>query len=173
MFKIEVLILRVSFWRALKVQRFIWRVASNPRRQSKNVEMKCKTCIQLVREFYMVRVSSTMWRIQNQSSNSTSCSDIALRLLVLVVGRLYWGLQVTSSFSIWGCDLECCFERGIFWRTTSHLKGIEDFNLEHRLDVNWLNFVVIGCYHGIIVMLLWNCSYQRSMLPWQYQHFYI
>ena len=50
----------------------------------------------------------------------------------LVVGILYWGLQVTYSFSIRGCVLKGCFERGIiFWRTKSHLRGIEDFNLEH------------------------------------------
>ena len=79
----------------------------------------------------MVHVSSTMWRIKNQSSNSTSCSDNALRWLVFMAGRLYWGLQVTSSFSIWGCDLKGCFERRIFWRAKPHLKGIEDFNLEH------------------------------------------
>ena len=82
----------------------------------------------------MVYVSnSTIWRIKNQPSNSTSCSDNdALRLLVLLVTyRLYWGLQVTSSYSIWSCVVKGCFERGIFWRAKSHLKGIEDFNLEH------------------------------------------
>jgi hypothetical protein len=79
----------------------------------------------------MVHVSSIMWRIKNQPSNSTSCSDNALRLAVLVMGKLYWGLRVMmSSFSIWGCVLKGCFERGIFWRAKSHLKGIEDFNLE-------------------------------------------
>ena len=83
-------------------------------------------------EFYMIHVSSTMWRIKNQPSNSTSCSDNALHLLVLMMGILYWGLQVTSSFSIWGCILKGCFERGIFWKAESRLKGIEDFNLEHR-----------------------------------------
>ena len=34
---------------------------------------------------YMVHVSSTMWRIKHQPSNSISCSDNALCLLVLVV----------------------------------------------------------------------------------------
>ena len=65
------------------------------------------------------------------SSNSISCSDNVLRLLVLVTGLLYWGLQGMSSFSIWDCVLKGCFERGIFLRAKSHLKGIEDFNLEH------------------------------------------
>ena len=56
----------------------------------------------------MTRVSSTMmWRIKNRPANSISCSDDdALRLLVLVAGRLYWGLRVTSLFSIWGCVLK-------------------------------------------------------------------
>ena len=62
----------------------------------------------------MIHVSSKMWRIKNWPSDSTSYSDNALRLLVLVVGKVYWGLQVTSSFSIWGCILKGCFERCIF-----------------------------------------------------------
>ena len=64
---------------------------------------------------YTVYVSSTMWRNKNQPSNSsTSCSDNALHLHILVAGRLYWGLRETSSFSIWGCVLKGYFERGIF-----------------------------------------------------------
>ena len=38
---------------------------------------------------------------------------------------LYWGLQVMCRV------LKGCFERGIFWRAKSCLKGIEDFHLEH------------------------------------------
>ena len=64
-----------------------------------------------------------MWRSENRPSNSTSCSDNALRLLVLEVGRLYRGLQVTSSFSIWGCVLKGCFERGIFWKGQIAFEG--------------------------------------------------
>ena len=41
---------------------------------------------------YMIHVSSTMWRFKNQPSNSTSCSDRALGLVLLVAGILYWGL---------------------------------------------------------------------------------
>ena len=80
---------------------------------------------------YAVHASNTMWRIKNQASNYTSCSDNTLHLWVLVAGRVHWGLQVTSSFSISGCILKGCFERGIFQRAKSHLKGIEDFNLEY------------------------------------------
>ena len=79
----------------------------------------------------MVHTSSTMWRITNQPPNPTSCSDNALRLLVLLTSILYWGLHVMSWFSIWGCVLKGCLERVIFWRAKSCLKGIEDYNLEH------------------------------------------
>ena len=58
---------------------------------------------------YMVHVFNIMWRIKNEPSDSTSCSDNVLRLLVLVAGRWYWRCQVTSSFSIWGCILKECF----------------------------------------------------------------
>ena len=50
-FKIEALIW-VSFRRALKFQLFSWRARSNPRRQAKNMEMKCKPPIKLVRELH-------------------------------------------------------------------------------------------------------------------------
>jgi hypothetical protein len=103
-FKIEALIW-ISFWRALKFQPFSGRVDSNPRRQSKNIEMTYKKLILNLCMNYMVYVSSTILKIKNQLSHSTSCSDKTLHLLVLVVGRLYWGLQVPSSFSICGCIL--------------------------------------------------------------------
>ena len=54
----------------------------------------------------MIHGFGTVWRIKNQPSNSTSCSDTDVRLLVFVVGRLYCGLEVTASFSIWGCILK-------------------------------------------------------------------
>ena len=51
MVEIEALI-RVSFWRALQLLPFNWRVGPNPRRHSKNIKMKYKTHIKLVRELY-------------------------------------------------------------------------------------------------------------------------
>ena len=148
MLKIEALIW-VSFWRALKFQLFSWRAGSNPRRQSKNIEMKHKAHIKLAHELYVVHVSSTMWRIKNRPSNSTSCSDNALRrLLVLVAGsRLYRGLQVTSSF----CNLGLRFEglvwesRGIFWRPKSCLKGIEDFKISNTVSLRSLLLLQERC----------------------------
>jgi len=53
-----------------------------------------------------------MRRIKNQPSNFIICSDNALRLLILVAGILYRGLQVMSSFSSWGCILKGYFEIG-------------------------------------------------------------
>ena len=38
------------------------------------------------------------------------------------------------SLSSWGCVLKGYFERGILERAKLHLKGIEDFNLEHCLE---------------------------------------
>ena len=93
---------------------------------------------------YIVHVYSTVWRIKNQPSNSTSCSDNALHLLVLVTCNLYWGLQVTSSFSIWACILKGCFKRGIFWRAKLRLKGIEDLNLEHWWWGTWIQTYIVG-----------------------------
>ena len=115
----------------------IWDV--NPRIYKWSIKLILNLCMN-----YMVHVSSTMWRIKNQPSNSTSCSDNALCLLVLVVGRLCWGFQVTSSFSIWGCVLKGCFERGLFWRVKLGVKGIEDFDLEH-----WF-WVVVKVEHEIL-----------------------
>jgi len=82
-FKIEALIW-VSFWRALKFEPFGWRASSNSRHQFNNIEIKYKKPILNLCMIYMVHASNTMWRIKNQPSNSTSSSDNALRLLVLV-----------------------------------------------------------------------------------------
>ena len=71
-------------------------------------------------------------KIKNQPSNSTSCSDNALRLLVLVADKLY--LRISSDVFIFNMGLRyegLFWARGIYWRAKSHLKGIEDFNLEH------------------------------------------
>ena len=54
---------------------------------------------------------------KNQPSIFTTCSDNTIRLLVLMADILYWGLQATSSFSIWSCVLKGHFER----RTPQHV----------------------------------------------------
>ena len=82
---------------------------------------------------YMLPIQ--MWRIQNRPSNSTSCSDNALRFVGSCGGQIQVGLQVTSLVS----NLGLCFE-GLFWKRyilkgqIAFLKGIEDFNLEHWVD---------------------------------------
>ena len=85
---------------------------------------------------YEVHVFSTMWRSKSQPSNSTSCGDIALRLLVLVTGGLKWRLQVTSSFF----NLGLCFE-GLFWERYI-LKGQIVFEGHWRLQSWRLGIIV-------------------------------
>ena len=99
---------------------------TNPRIWKWNTKLILDLCIN-----YMVHVFSVMWRIKNQPSNFTSCSDNALRLLVLVAGIVYWGFQVIVFIFNLGCIVKGCFKRGLFWRPKSRLKGIEDFNLKH------------------------------------------
>ena len=60
--------------------------------------------------WYVISVHCEELRI----NHITPLLDNAFHLLVLVAGRLYWGLQVMSSFPIRGCVLKACFERGIF-----------------------------------------------------------
>ena len=96
----------VSFWRAPNSHSFegLNQIQDvDPKIEKWNTKLIWNLCMN-----YMVHVSSTMWRIQNQPSNTLlSRSDNALRLLVLLTDRLHRGLKVTSSLSILGL----CFER--------------------------------------------------------------
>ena len=107
-FKIEAFIW-VSYRRALKFQHFSWRVSWNPRRQSKNIELKYKTHIKLVHELYGT-CFSIMWRNKNQPSIYTSCSDNALRLLVLMAGHII--LRTSRDVFIVNLGLR---SEGLFW----------------------------------------------------------
>ena len=85
MFNIEALIW-ISFWRAVKIQLFSWRVSSNPRHQSKNIEMNYMSHIKLVHEFYMIHLFSILWRIKN-------INDLTPLLVVTMpyaCGFLWW-----------------------------------------------------------------------------------
>ena len=64
-------------------------------------------------------------------------------LLVVIVPYACWLLWRVDyieefkwrlHFAIWGCVWKGYFKRGIIWRAKSHLKGIEDFNLEHWVE---------------------------------------
>ena len=77
------------------VERLVQIQDVNPRIQKWDTKLILNLCMN-----NMIHISSTMWKIKNQPYNSTSCSDNALRLLVLVMGILYWGLQVMLSFLI-------------------------------------------------------------------------
>ena len=87
--------------------------------------------------WYMFPV--VQWKVNNQSSNSTSCSDNTLRLLVLVASILNRELQVmSSSFSIWDCVLKGCFEREVYfegpnhvWRASKTSTLSTDRNMQH------------------------------------------
>ena len=61
------------------VEGLVWIQDVNLRVQKWNMKLILNLCMN-----YMVHVSSTMWRIKNQPSNSTSCSDNVLPLLILV-----------------------------------------------------------------------------------------
>jgi hypothetical protein len=101
--KIEALIW-VSFWRALKFQPFNWRVGSNPRRQSKNIEWKYNTHMNYMN--YMEHVSSTMWE--------SRINHLTL-LLVLTMPYVCWFLCHADYFEDFKWRLQLWF--GVaFWR---------------------------------------------------------
>ena len=99
-------LIRVSFWRALKFQPFNLRVGSNPRRQSKNLETKSKTHVKLVHE---ISGKCFQYNVKNKKS-TTSCSDNALRLLVL------WRVDSIEDFK-WRphCQFGVAFCEPNFW----------------------------------------------------------
>jgi hypothetical protein len=78
-------------------------------------------------------------------------SDNALRLLALVVDILYWGLQVMSSFSIWGCILKGYFDR---WYI---LKGQIMFKWHWRLQ-SWALFTWFPFQWANRLLLVGNLS---------------
>ena len=73
----------------------------------------------------MVHASNTMWRVKNQPSNSTSCSDNTLHLLNHVVGKFYW---------VWGCLLKGCL-REVYFEMQNPLEG---HSLKTSILNNWL-----------------------------------
>ena len=97
----------VSSQRALKSQPFNRSVASNPRCQSENIEMKYKPHTKLAHESHTGTCFQR--RTKNQPSNSTSCSDNALSSLVAVARKSHRKPQATSSFSTWDCILKELF----------------------------------------------------------------
>ena len=106
MFKIDAFIW-VLFWRALKSQPFSWRVGSNLRRQSKNIEMECKTHIKLV------------WYIFLAQCEKFIIKHLTLLLLAVTMPYACWFLWQADyiedfkwrpHFPIWDCIL-----KGLFW----------------------------------------------------------
>ena len=93
---------------------------------SDDIQNSYWTCAWII--WYMFPIQCEELRI-NHLTSLLVMTVSALRLLMLVTCKVYWRLQVTSSFSIRGCIWEGCFGRGIVWRAKSCSKGIEDFNL--------------------------------------------
>ena len=99
-----------------------WRVGSNPRRQSKNIEMRNKTHIY---ELYDACFEYISEELRN--------NHLTL-LLVMTMPYAWWFLwweDCIEDFK-WRCHFQfgvafwrVVFERGIFWRAKSRLKGIE------------------------------------------------
>jgi hypothetical protein len=104
---------------------------SNPRRSSENIVMKLKNSYEI--HAWIIQYTFLVQCEELKINHLTPLLVVTIPYAwwLLCVGRLFRGLQVTFSFSFWGCVLEGCFERCIFWRAKSRLKGIEDFNLEH------------------------------------------
>ena len=131
--KIEALIW-VSIWRALKFQPFSWSVGSNPRCQSKNIEMIYKT--------YIKPCAWIIWCMFPIQCEESRINHVTLLLVVTMPNACWflWRVDYIDEFK-WcvhfqfgvGCVLKGCFESCIFGRPRTRLKGIEDFNLEHWL----------------------------------------
>ena len=77
----------------------------------------------------------------NHASNST-CNDNTLRLLVLVRRRLYWRLQVTSSFLTLGLHFEGFFLREVYF------EGPHVFEGHGRLQ-SWTLMIITHRLRGI------------------------
>ena len=101
----------------------------NPRRQSKNIKMTYKLILNLCRN-YVVHVLSTMWRIKNQPSNCTSWSDNALRLLVVVAGRVYISRTSSDIFILnLGLRLKGCFLREVYFEGPNCIWSLQSWKL--------------------------------------------
>ena len=129
-FKIEALIW-VSFWRVLKFEPFSWRVGSNPRLQSKNIEMEYKTHIKLVHE-----LNGTWFLVQREELRINHLTPLLVVTMLYACWFLWWADYI-EDFK-WRLHFQ---SRVAFWRVIlrevhfkgpkSCLKGIQDFNLEH------------------------------------------
>ena len=126
-FKIEALIW-VSFWRtpkfpALQLKDRFKSKTSIEEYRNANTKPILNLCI-----YYIVHVSSTLWKIKNQPSNSTSCSESTLRLAGSCGGQIM--LRTSSDVLIFNLGLR--FER-LFWERYI-LKGQIVFEGHWRLQ---------------------------------------
>ena len=129
-FKIVALIW-VSFWRVLKFQPFSWRVGSNPRLQSKNLEMEYKTHIKLAHELH-----GTWFLVQCEELRINHLTPLLVATMPYACWFLWWADYIEdfkwhphfqSRVAFWRVILRDVYFKG----PKSCLKGIQDFNLEH------------------------------------------
>ena len=97
-------ILKGSWISALQLKRWFKSKTSIQEYRNANTQLILSLCMN-----YMVHVSRTMWRIENQPSNFTSCSDNALRLLVLVAEIVF---TASSEVFVFKSGLR---SEGLFW----------------------------------------------------------
>jgi len=109
--------LTVSWRVRFKSKTFIWEYSNEIK------ELIWNSCMN-----YTVHISSTMWRIKNQSSYSTSCSDNSLRLVVVVCGQIV--SRTSSDIFIFILGLRF---GGLFWEMYI-LKGQIAFKGHWRLQ---------------------------------------
>ena len=132
--KIEALIW-VSFWRALKFFSFTWQVGSNPRHQSKNVEMQYKTHIKLVYDLYI-------WYMFSIQCEELTCQVHLTPRLVVTMPYACWFLWQVDYAE----DFKWClhFQFGVaFWRALLRAVNFEAPNRVWRaLKTSILNTAI-------------------------------
>jgi hypothetical protein len=80
---------------ALQLKRWFKSKTSIQECRNGNTKLRWNSCM---KDYMMVHVSNTMWRIENRPSNSTSCGDNALRLFVSC--SMYIIVRISSDIFI-------------------------------------------------------------------------
>ena len=84
-----------------------------------------------------------MFPIQCEEVRINHLTPLLVRKMPYTCWFLWWANGIEDfkwrlHFQFGVAFLNGCFERGIFWRAKSGLKGIEDFNLEHCIEAHIL-----------------------------------
>jgi hypothetical protein len=108
-----------------------WRVGSNPRRQSKYVEMKYKARIKPVHE-----LCDTCSQNNVKNQESTNFTPLLVVTMLYACWFLRWADYIEDFkwrlFFQFGVAFQRVVLREVYiWRAKLRSKGIEDFNLKH------------------------------------------